>query len=122
MSRTRYHRTVVGATALAALVPVLTWAFADRMLTVADADRVQPGMARADVERVFGRPPDHETRHPGGNAVTSWDSRRAVIYVFFRAGRVDYTIAYPQEPEPVWNCLARWVDRSRNRLARPRKK
>ncbi len=122
MNRTWYRRAVVGASALAALVPALTWAFADRTLAVADADRVQPGMVRADVERVFGRPPDHETRHPDGNSVTSWDSRRAVIYVFFRAGRVGYTIAYPQEPEPVWNCLARWVDRSCSWLARPRKK
>jgi hypothetical protein len=104
-------RAALGLSAAVLLVPVVAGTFAPRTLTVADADLIRPGMARAEVEREFGRPPDHETRHAGGNAMASWDSRRAVIYVFFLAGRVEYTIAYPQHPEPLWTTVTRRANR-----------
>jgi hypothetical protein len=111
---TRARQCGLGAAAAAAiLVAVGAGAIMPRTLTVEDADLIRSGMNRAEVERLLGRPPDHETQHPGGNAMTSWDSQRAIIYVFFKAGRVDYTLAYHQQPEPLWKPVARRIGLTR---------
>ena len=54
----RFQRAVITLCVLFVVVCVVLWATARRIVVAEDADRVRPGMSRADVDKVIGRPPD----------------------------------------------------------------
>jgi hypothetical protein len=95
-------RRVAGAFLLLIVAAVLVeWATLPHRYTQEEADRIRPGMTPAQVEDIFGRPPDAT-----GRDTAEWRGRASFIDVVYRDGRVERVVCRSDEPPGVYT---RWM-------------
>jgi hypothetical protein len=85
-------------------VILVEWASLPHRFTRKEADRIRPGMTPAEVEGIFGRPPDETSAD-----CAEWRARASFIDVVYRDGRVERVVFRSFEPPGIYTRWTRYL-------------